>query len=277
MSKFSWLSRQKRDQAAPEPELPKAWLSPEEDSLVPPRNIWLGPRDSISHYYRWIWEYLAYLTLLADLKRTSVVLELGCGHGRTAHGLLSYLRSPGEYNGLDVDRRRIADAQQRIESRWANFRFLQADVYNRHYNPDGKVSAVDYVFPFDDARFDVIYAASLFSHLLPGEAANYMRQMTRVLKPGGKCLVSFFMLDNYRGTGTTISSDYDLDHPFPGHQGVAVKYPDFPDTVVGYRRSVIERYATDAGLSVLKVIPGLWTQNTAWAVNEQDLLLLGKA
>src|SRR5687768_9423544 len=84
--------------------LPKGWLNPEEDALVPPRHLWLGPRDPISHYYRWAWEYLAYLTLLCDLRRESSVLELGCGHGRTARGLLGYLRHPGRYVGLDVDR-----------------------------------------------------------------------------------------------------------------------------------------------------------------------------
>ena len=46
------------------PELPKAWLNPEEDALVPPRNLWIGPRNPIQHYYRWIWEYRAYLTLV---------------------------------------------------------------------------------------------------------------------------------------------------------------------------------------------------------------------
>jgi SAM-dependent methyltransferase len=95
---------------ASSPPKPKGWLTPEEDALVPPRDLWIGPDDPISHYYRWVWEYLAYLTLLAGLQRTSAVLELGCGHGRTARGLLDYMRSPGRYVGLDVDGPRILDA-----------------------------------------------------------------------------------------------------------------------------------------------------------------------
>src|SRR5262245_51321263 len=163
------------------PWKPKGWLTPEEDALVPPRKLWLGPDDPISHYYRWPWEYLAYLTLLADLRRTSSVLELGCGHGRTARGLLDYLRSPGRYVGLDVDALRIRDAQQRIESRWPNFQFVRADVFNRQYNPHAVVRAEDYRFPFDDRSFDVIYAASLLTHLLPGGIENYFRECARVL------------------------------------------------------------------------------------------------
>jgi SAM-dependent methyltransferase len=265
-----WLSRKRR-------ELPKAWLTPEEDRLVPPRSVWIGPQDPISHYYRWIWEYLAYLTLLTGLKRDSVVLELGCGHGRTARGLLEYLRSPGEYWGLDVDAARLADARQRLQARFPNFRFVRADVYNRQYNPQGQVTAAAYVFPFDDEKFDVIYAASLFSHLLPEETANYFRQSARVLKRGGKCLFSFFALDNYQGPGTTVSADYVFEQPLKDHEGVATRFADFPDVLIGYRRAVIERLAERGGLRVVRFLPGLWTESTAWAVNEQDLLLLEKA
>ena len=47
---------------------PKAWLTDEEDRLTPERHLWQNPDDPISHYYRWIWEYLAYLPLLCDVR-----------------------------------------------------------------------------------------------------------------------------------------------------------------------------------------------------------------
>ncbi len=257
-------------------ELPKGWLNAEEEALVPPRSIWIGPRDPISHYYRWIWEYLAYLTLLTDLRRGSTVLELGCGHGRTARGLLAYLRHPGGYYGIDVDGPRIADAKQRLEARFSNFRFIHADVYNRQYNPQGQIPSAGYVFPFDDQTFDVIYAASLFSHLLPDETANYFCQSARVLRPGGKCLFSFFMLDNYRGVGTTCSEDYVFEHQLENYEGVATRFAEFPDVLIGYKKAVMEKLARSAGLRVLQIIPGLWSESTDWAVNEQDMLVLSK-
>src|SRR5262245_63656099 len=114
----------------PPRERPKAWLHPVEEALVPPRRLWIGPEDSIHHYYRWVWEYLAYLVLLCDLKRDGSVLELGCGHGRTARGLIEYMRAPGRYRGVDVARERIADAQARLHSRYPNFEFVHADVFN---------------------------------------------------------------------------------------------------------------------------------------------------
>lgn len=255
-------------------ERPKGWLTPEEDALVPPRRLWLGPADPISHYYRWAWEYLAYLTLLCDLRRESAVLELGCGHGRTARGLLDYLRHPGCYRGLDVDRVRIADAQARLQSGHPHFEFLWADVYNRHYNPNGRASADSYVLPFADASFDVVYAASLFTHLLPAETLNYFSQSRRVLRHGGTCLFSMFVLDHYRGLGTAISPGYEFPHRLPDHAGVAVHDLRYPDELIGYETATIESFAARTGLRLVRVIPGLWSESPGLAVNEQDLVLL---
>lgn len=259
-----------RDAAA----LPKGWLTPEEEALIPPRHLWIGPHDPINHYYRWIWEYLAYLTLLCDLRRESSVLELGCGHGRTARGLLDYLRSPGRYRGLDVDRTRIEDAQGRIQKRYPNFQFVWADVHNAHYNPKGGASAAAYCFPFPDAAFDVVYAASLFTHLLPEETRNYFRESRRVLAPGGKCLFSVFALDHYRGHGTSVSPLYELEHALPGHPGVAVRDLRHPDALVGYSLGKLTTLAAETGLRLVRVLPGLWSESPGLAVNEQDLLLL---
>lgn len=257
---------------AAQPLRPKAWLPPEEDALVPPRELWIGAGDSISHYYRWVWEYLAYLTLLCDLRRDSQVLELGCGHGRTARGLLEYLRAPGRYAGLDVDRARIEDAQARIQSRYPNFQFTWADVFSAQYNPEGAQPAVAYRFPFDDQAFDAIYAASLFTHLLPAEARRYLEESRRVLRPGGRCLFSLFVLDHYRGPGTTVSPLYEFHHRL--EEGVSVRDAAHPDDLVGYASAWLRDAAAAAGLRVDRILPGLWSESPGQAVNEQDLVVL---
>ncbi len=251
---------------------PKGWLAPEEDALVPPRWSWVGPHDSIHHYYRWVWEYLAYLTLLCDLQRESAVLELGCGYGRTARGLLEYLRSPGLYCGLDVNRARIDDARQRIQRRYPNFQFELLDVHSAQDNPQARTPASACVFPLSDASFDVAYAASLFTHLLPAEACRYLAEISRVLKPRGRCLISAFLLDHYRGPGTTVSPLYEFHHEL--EPGVSVRDPRHPDALVGYRREWLVARAAGAGLRLERLLPGLWSAGPGFAVNEQDLLLL---
>lgn len=255
--------------------LPKAWLTAEEDALVPSREYWQNSRDPISHYYRWIWEYLAYLPLLCDLRRESAVLELACGHGRAAHGLLHYLRSPGLYRGFDVDRRQVELARELIQSIAPNFQFEWADIYSRETNPSGVELAESFVFPYEDESFDVVFAASLFTHLLPAATERYFRESRRVLRPGGRILFSFFLLDHYRGKGTPISPLYEVEHSLA--PGVAVRDPEFPDMLVAYSIDKVTSCAESAGLEIQRVLPGLWSESPGLAVNEQDLVVLAPA
>lgn len=270
------LHRRKATAAAEEPVVfkPKAWLSDEEDRLTPERSLWQNPDEPISHYFRWIWEYLAYLPLLCDARRDAMVLEIGCHHGRTSRGLLQYLRHPGGYRGFDIVRPMIEEATRRITALNGEFIYTHADVYNRHYNPGGTIAAEEFVFPYGDGAFDCVYAASVFTHLLPAETANYFRQTRRVLKDSGKVLFSFFILDNYRGPGTTASPQYQFDYDFEGDDEVRVKLPEFPDTVIAYSERRIRQYAGQAGLTVRRIVPGLWSNGPGVAVNEQDLVVL---
>lgn len=253
---------------------PKGWLSPEEEVLTPDRKFWQDPDETVSHYYRWIWEYLAYLTLLCGVHRTSSVLEIGCHHGRTSRGLLQMLRSPGQYRGFDVDATQVAEATRILTSRSPNFQYTHADVFNRQYNPEGKIPASKFVFPYPDRMFDCVYAASVFTHLLPRETENYFRETRRVLAPEGKALFSFMVLDFYHGPGTTTSPNYEFEHPYEQQAGIAVRRPEYPDALIAYSRDRIEEYARNSRLRVLRIIPGLWSESPGIAVNEQDLVLL---
>jgi SAM-dependent methyltransferase len=183
------------------------------------------------------------------------------------------MRSPGRYVGLDIDTNRLADARDRF-ARYPNFTFVDADIRNLGYNPRGALDASMYVFPFDRNEFDVIYAASLFTHLLPLETSNYLQQCARVLKPNGRCLFSFFLRDYFRGSGTTISPLYDFSHQLPSSDGAYVRDLKHPDAAIAYTLEWIGRAAKGAGLTIERILPGLWSEGPGWASNEQDLLVL---
>jgi SAM-dependent methyltransferase len=239
--------------------------------MVPPRHLWIGPRDSLAHFFRWPHEYRVYLTLLCGLQPDGSVLELGCGHGRTALGLVGYLSPQGRYEGLDIDRRRIEFARRRISARRPQFRFSHADIRNSLYNPSGSLAAEDFRFPYEDSYFDVVYAASLFTHLSRDATAAYLRETARVLRPRGRALLSFFLLDFYRGPGTTTDEFYEFEYPRDG--GVAVYDLRSPDTLIAHRRAELERLAEESGLRAERLLPGYWSRPAGATFNEQDLLL----
>lgn len=248
---------------------PAIW--PTWDALVPPRALWVGPNDPLIHFFRWPWEYRAYLSLLCGLQEDSAVLEIGCNHGRTAMGLLDFLQPPGRYEGLDILPEQIEFAEQHIHTAYPHFGFTLANIYNAAYNPNGQISASTYRFPYADRSFDILYAASVFTHLLPADAANYLRESRRVLRAGGTCCFSFFVQDFYRGKGSSSCELYEFEHPLAN--GVAVYNPAVPEHVIAYHSSVIEQMAADAGLAVTKILPGFWSKTRKDGVNEQDLVV----
>lgn len=248
-------------------------VTPDLAAVIPERALWVGPNDTLAHFLRWPVEYRVLLALLAGLTPHSAVLEIGCNHGRTALGLLQYLQPPGRYEGLDILTPQVDFASSHITPRYPHFRFQVADVFNGIYNPTGTTPADVYEFPFPDASFDVVYAASVFTHLLPADAANYLRQSCKKLRPGGRCLFSFFVLDHFRGPGTVTTPLYDVRHQLPGHEGVAVSNPEVPEAVIAYSRARIEALAGQAGLRVVQVLPGYWAGGDGLSVNEQDLVL----
>jgi len=188
--------------------------------------------------------------------------------------LLDYLKPPGRYEGLDINLKKIEFAQNNIHARYPNFNFTAADVYNKVYNPKGRQRGDTYRFPYVDGSFDVVYAASVFTHLVPRDAANYLRESKRVLRKDGLCLFSFFVLDYYRGPGTSTANFYEFEHPLADFDGVAVYNSQVPENVIAYEITTIEKMASEAGLKVLRIIPGFWSKAHKVGVNEQDLILL---
>jgi len=114
---------------------PKAWLGRDESQLTPRRNLRQDPKEPVSHFYRWIWKYLAFLTLLCELRREGLVLEIGCQHGRISRGLLHCLCHPGGYHGFDVVKSQVEEATRRITALNGAFIYSHADVNDRYYHP----------------------------------------------------------------------------------------------------------------------------------------------
>ena len=66
---------------------------------------------------------------LAKLLPSHRVLDVGCGCGKLARPLTTYLNSQGGYDGIDITREVINWCKERYQN-YPNFRFHFADLHN---------------------------------------------------------------------------------------------------------------------------------------------------
>jgi SAM-dependent methyltransferase len=127
------------------------------------------------------------------LDRSSALLDIGCGVGRFAIGLLAELGEVDDYTGLDVDASSIKWCRRHLEAHHAGLRFVHVDVENARYNKRGRPLDEAFRLPFEAERFDVIHLYSVFSHMESAEVRRYLEEFRRLLKPDGGVFLTAFL------------------------------------------------------------------------------------
>lgn len=237
---------------------------------------------NLEEWFRWGEEWSMLLRVYGQMASTSRVLEIGCGQGRVAFAL-RYILAAGRYTGFDIDQEKIRFLEETFHPRHPNFDFTWADVHNSFYNPAGSIPPTQYRFPVADRSRDLVFAASVFTHMVPENAAHYFREAARVLEPGGRCVFSFFLLDNYRRDRPRRhgfdNPRFEFNHEYGGcGTDFATVEPADPERMTAYRRSLVERLAREAGLRLAREpLPGYWSgAGDSW-IGAQDVLVFSPA
>jgi peptidoglycan/xylan/chitin deacetylase (PgdA/CDA1 family)/ubiquinone/menaquinone biosynthesis C-methylase UbiE len=253
-----------------------------EPQLLPPLQLMRTEGiDVLEEWFRWGEEWSFLLRVYGGLARNSSVLEIGCGLGRIAFAL-RYLLSPGgTYDGFEVVKEKVEFLEKNFIPRYPNFRFVWADVKNTHYNPTGATLARDYRFLCEDDAMDIVFAASVFTHTLPEVARRYFHETARVLRPGGRAVFSFFLLDHYRPAidrpPRFDHPRFDLEHEYASFaDDFRIANPRSPEEMTGFRRSFVEAMAAEAGLELREIVPSYWSGSFAAWIASQDVVVLEK-
>ena len=237
--------------------------------LVPPRclnPIGDGDFESAGE------EFLDYFTRFGGLQRSHKVLDVGCGIGRMARPLTRYLTS-GAYEGFDIVPAGIRWCQKNFTPRFPNFKFTLADIRNQEYNAQGLVTATEYRFPYSDSRFDFAFLTSVFTHMLSQEVSHYLSELHRVLLPDGKCLATFFILnEESRRLITAGSSSLDFVHPLAGYW---TTNPAIPETAIAYEEQGLVELLASNGFKLDSIQAGRWCGRSEY-VSYQDIVVLKK-
>ena len=220
-------------------------------------------------------EFMSYCRLLLDLRPDERVLDVGCGCGLLALQLKEYLDASGRYTGVDIHAPSIRWCRRHVTGAHPNFEFARIDVRSDAYNPAGRHAADDYVFPFDDASFDVVLLKSVFTHLRPGAVENYLKEVARLLSPRGRVLVTFFLLN---GRQEELRREGSNRIGFPFGEGVwRHAYSESPESAVAYSEEFVLGLLDKHGLALRRpIIYGSWS-GLREGLSFQDMLVLGRA
>ena len=219
-------------------------------------------------------EFMSHLRLLGELRPDERVLDIGCGCGQMALHLENYLDQKGSYVGVDIHGPSIRWCQKTIAARRSNFRFAQIDVRNLAYNPGGKYLAETYDFPFDDRSFDLILLKSVFTHMRPPDVSNYLAEVSRLLKSNGRCLATFFLLNEEQARLAEKGAN---DLAFKYGEGVwRYRLEQSPESAIAYDESYVIELLEQHGLRLkTPILYGRWSGRQD-GLSYQDILLLEK-
>jgi ubiquinone/menaquinone biosynthesis C-methylase UbiE len=244
-----------------------------DDELVPPKEMLHDGSSSPEEFALFGENFCTHVLIpRAQLHPSAAVLDMGCGNGAVGRALTRYLTPPGHYEGLDIHGPAIVWLQEHYR-RYPNFRFTHANVWNKMYNPGGTVQAADYRFPFADASFDLVLLKSVFTHMLPPDLPTYLREVHRVLKPGGRSVITYFLLNSESRQLIEQGKDvHGLRHEYGGDPLCRIAHPDLPESVVAHDEQRIRDYYRALGDSVVEVSFGNWC-GRATVLGHQDVVI----
>ncbi len=220
-------------------------------------------------------QFLHHFIQLGKLKPDHRVLDIGCGVGRLALALTDYLSPSGVYRGFDLIPEGVRWCQRQITPRYPNFEFELADIHNATYHPRGRLSAEQFRFPYEDESFDFIFTKSVYTHMRPAAIEQYLKETARVLKPGGRCLNTFFLLTpEARQLMEKGLSMFDFCFEGPGYYTASQAEPE---KAIAFDEHWVRDIHRRCGLDIIPPLHyGSWSGRTDECLSGQDIVLATK-
>lgn len=246
-------------------------ITGKEDKLTPPKGkIFIGSGDFKLQGQR----LLNLLINQGELMPHNRVLDVGCGIGRLAVPLTKYLSNEGSYEGFDIVKSGIDWCNSRINKTFPNFKFIHIDLKNDLYNLKTSNEAKNFVFPYNECDFDLVFLFSVFSHMIPADVDNYLKQIHRVLKDGAICIATFFILNDESNILMKENDGLQFKHDMETY---ALLDKNVKEANVAYKEKFLFQMIENNNLKIERVNYGYWPGRFKKdCIDFQDTLVLRK-
>ena len=244
-------------------------------SLIPPLELMHDGPVGFEEFKTNGEEFFRYYTKLCDLKPYERMLDVGSGIGRKTFLLTDYLNHEGSYEGLDIVKTGIDWCTERITRSIPALNFSSLMSATSTTIQLARYKASEYRFPFADESFDFVVLCSVFTHMLTEDVEHYLCEVARVLKTGGRCLISFFLLNEssltlMRANKSTINLNINLGSCW-------VADISDPEAVIGYEEDFVRAIYDKYHLEIKEPIHyGAWCGREKF-LSYQDLIFAFKA
>jgi ubiquinone/menaquinone biosynthesis C-methylase UbiE len=219
--------------------------------------------------------YLDLFSKYGGLQPNHRVLDVGSGIGRMALPLTGYLTPAGSYEGFDIVSEGVNWCNKNIAAHHPHFRFHLVNLKNDLYSSTG-IEASGFVFPYPDGEFDFVFLTSVFTHMLPEEVDNYMKEIARVLKKGGRCFATFFVFggEKKQDEGQESYFNFRIDK---GHYRLLNQRVQSANVAYSFDY-IRENLAESNHLQIIQFLPGSWSNTDAQneRADFQDIIVFEK-
>ena len=241
------------------------------DALTPPKGrVFIGSGDFIKQGNSILQQFIN----LGSLNKNARVLDVGCGIGRLAVPLTKYLDENGSYEGFDVVKSGIDWCEKHISRKFPNFKFTHIDLKNDLYNLGTETQAKEFIFPYHENEFDFVFLTSVFTHMMPEDMEAYLRQIQRVLKKGGTCFATFFIMNeeskNLMQASDGIKFNYNFGNYYQHNYHVK-------EANIAFEETYLDKLFSEAGFDIENKYFGYWSgREKEKSVDFQDIVILKK-
>lgn len=273
------------------PWLDKLFRDTDREHIRRTRNIRLIPdfknrRGGKLSYAEWahvigIFQTIIYQNL--KQKAGNKILDIGCGTGLLGISSEPFVSENGEYTGIDIMTEDINFCKSHYKS--DNYKFIHLDVANPTYASDQSVILKSW--PIKDESQDLVTALSVWTHMSETDAVFYFSEIHRVLKKGGKAIITFFLLDedyeNSLGKRSdepgrfhfTTQNGWIFDLPaYNSENWFTLKTAKHPEDAIAITKEGLRILQEKSGLKLVNYYPGNWKEVPS--VFFQDILIFEK-